>query len=109
MSKSSKFGWFMASQKMAGTEVSTLMRSSSTACRKDWTSNAGMITVVPPIWVVMTSWLLHPVTWNSGTDTRLRTAWPSRKPITRLQVSEFDRKFSCVVMAPFGNPVVPLV
>ena len=27
----------------------------------------------------------------------------------RRQVSVFERKFSCVVIAPFGKPVVPLV
>jgi hypothetical protein len=48
MSKSAKFGWFIASQKTAGTEVSTLMRSSAVARRKACTSNAGMITAVPP-------------------------------------------------------------
>ena len=79
------------------------------ACRNAWTSNAGMTTVVPPIWVVMISWLLHPVTWNSGTDTRLRRWTSSGNCMIRRHVSLLDRKFSCVVMAPLGNPVVPLV
>ena len=68
-----------------------------------------MITVVPFIWVVITSWLLQPVTWNSGTDTRLRRCTSSGNCMIRRHVSLFDRKFSCVVMAPFGKPVVPLV
>ena len=68
-----------------------------------------MTTVVPFIWVVMISWLLQPVTWKSGTDTRLRRWTSSGKRMIRRHVSLFDRKFSCVVMAPLGKPVVPLV
>ena len=94
---------------MAGTDVSTLIRSSTDARRKACTSKAGMITTVPPSISVMSSWLLQPVTWNIGTEIRLRISTSSGKPITRRQVSQFERKFSCVVMAPLGKPVVPLV
>ena len=52
------------------------MRSSTIAWRNCCTSKAGMITVVPPIWIVMISWLLQPVTWNIGTEMRLRM-WSS--------------------------------
>ena len=106
---SAKFGWLIASQKIAGTDVRMLICSSTIACRNACTSNAGMTTVVPLSWVVMISWLLQPVTWNSGTDTRLRRWTSSGKRMTRRQVSLFDRKFSWVVIAPLGNPVVPLV
>ncbi len=94
---------------MAGTDVRMLIRSSTIVRRNSCTSNAGMITVVPFICVVTMSWLLQPVTWNSGTDTRLRRWTSSGKRMIRRHVSLFDRKFSCVVIAPFGKPVVPLV
>ena len=68
-----------------------------------------MTTVVPLSWVVMMSWLLQPVTWNSGTDTRLRRWRVGGSCMIRLHVSLLDRKFSCVVIAPLGKPVVPLV
>ena len=64
---------------------------------------------MPFNWVVTISWLLQPVTWNRGTETRLRTWTSSGKDMTRRQVSLFDRKFSWVVIAPLGDPVVPLV
>ena len=31
-----------------------------------------MITAVPPTYMATSSWLLHPVTWNSGTEIRVR-------------------------------------
>ena len=43
MSKSAKFGWFIASQKIAGTDVSMLICSSTIARRNACTSKAGMI------------------------------------------------------------------
>ena len=54
---------------------------------------------------------MHPVTWKSGTDTRLRVDGPSARstPSTRIAVSTLDRKFSWLVIAPLGKPVVPLV
>ncbi len=56
------------------------------------------------------SWLLQPVTWNSGTDTSVRSGGPSGSSRRmRRHVSQLDRKFSCVVTAPLGKPVVPLV
>ena len=106
---SGKSGWFMASQKIAGTDVRMLICSSPIAWRKACTSKAGITTVVPFSWVVTISWLLQPVTWNSGTETRLRRWTSSGKDMTRRQVSLFDRKFSWVVIAPLGKPVVPLV
>ena len=54
---------------------------------------------------------MQPVTWNRGTDTRLRVAGPVVRSmsITRIAVSTFERKFSWLVIAPLGKPVVPLV
>ena len=43
------------------------------------------------------SWLLHPVTWNSGTDTSVRDWLPRSCPRMRRQVSQFDRKFALLV------------
>ena len=86
-----------------------LMPSSTVAVQEACTSNAGMMTVVPASSVVTMSWLLQPVTWNSGTDTRFRRSCALWQHHDRRQVSLFDRKFSWVVIAPLGNPVVPLV
>ena len=79
---------------MAGTDVSTSIRSSTTAWRNAWTSNAGMMTTVPPSMWVIRSWLLQPVTWNIGTEIRLRIGVSSGKPMTRRHVSQLARKFS---------------
>ena len=49
------------------------------------------MTVVPFSWVVMMSWLLHPVTWKRGTDTRLRRCVSAGSCMIRLHVSLFDR------------------
>ena len=68
-----------------------------------------MITVAPPDSQLGRSWLLHPVTWNSGTDTSVRTLPSKGSGTMRRQVSMFERNPSCVVIAPLGNPVVPLV
>ena len=68
-----------------------------------------MITVVPPSSQATSSWLLQPVTWNSGTDTSVRSSTSRGRPTTRRAVSQFARKFACVSIAPFGKPVVPLV
>ncbi len=57
---------------MAGTVTMVSMRSSSMARRKAPTSKAGMITAVPPTYMATSSWLLHPVTWNSGTEINVR-------------------------------------
>ena len=67
--------------------------------------------MVPPSANCRSSWVLQPVTWNSGTDTRLRFPGPSARSSarTRIAVSMLDRKFSWVVTAPLGAPVVPLV
>ena len=67
-----------------------------------------MITGVPPICSVGNSWLLQPVTWNSGTEIRLRSCVVGDAGL-RTRSRLLDRKFSWVVIAPFGNPVVPLV
>ena len=109
-SKLEKLGWLTASQKMAGTVVSTVMRSSAMAVRKRCTSKAGITTAVPPCRRVGSSWLLHPVTWNSGTLIRLRAVGScSGRSATRRQLSMLVRKFRWLVIAPFGNPVVPEV
>ena len=85
------------------------MRSSTIASRKALTSKAGMITVVPAVSQATSSWLLQPVTWKSGTEISWRSPGSSGSAMTRRAVSVFDRKFAWVVIAPFGNPVVPLV
>src|ERR1700733_2643069 len=93
-SRSLKFGWLMASQKTAGTDVTTFIPSAAITFRKVWTSKDGIITVLLPVWVVGNNWLLQPVTWNKGTDTRLRTL-PSRGRFEiRRQFSEFDKNAS---------------
>src|SRR3954447_21406128 len=61
-----------AYQKMAGTDVTTRMSSSTIARRNRCTSNVGITIVAPRSANVGNSCELHPVTWNSGTDTRLR-------------------------------------
>jgi hypothetical protein len=93
---------------MAGTETSVSMRSSSMACRKAPTSKAGMITAVPPTCTASSSWLLQPVTWNKGTEIRVRRPSAVTESVLR-HVSALERKFSWLVTAPLGNPVVPLV
>src|SRR3954452_12143324 len=108
-SKSAKLGWLMASQMIAGTDVMRLMRSSTTARRNACTSKAVMMTTVPPRELVTSNWLLQPVTWNIGTEMRFRSEVPPCRFMTRRHVSALERKFSWVVMAPLGNPVVPLV
>src|SRR3954471_1880222 len=101
-------GWDSAYQKMAGTVVTTRMSSSTIAFRNRPTSNIGMITVQPPSDRVGSSCELQPVTWNNGTDTRLRIGSSrSRRPRTRTTFSMLLRKLPCVVIAPLGNPVVP--
>jgi len=69
-------------------------------------------TNVRPASSVMTiSWLLHPVTWNSGTLTSVASDGPSARstPMQRIAFSLLARKFACDVIAPLGKPVVPLV
>jgi hypothetical protein len=94
---------------MAGTVVSTETRSSSIARRNACTSNAGMITDIPATAVSTSSWELQPVTWKSGTEMRVGSCSSRGSARQRRQVSMFDRKFSWVVIAPLGKPVVPLV
>ena len=84
------------------------IRSSSMARRSAPTSKAGMIAAVPPRYRATRSWLLQPVTWNSGTEIRVRRPAGTTER-ERRQVSALDRKFSWLVTAPFGKPVVPLV
>ena len=84
------------------------MRSSAMVRRKACGSNAGMITEVPATAVTTRSWELQPVTWKSGTEISVDSC--SRgSDRQRRQVSMLDRKFSWVVIAPLGKPVVPLV
>jgi hypothetical protein len=85
---------------------------SPTAVMKPSRSSALVrISTVPPTSSSTMSCELQPVTWNSGTDTSVEVSGPSARstPMTRIAVSEFARKFSCDVIAPFGKPVVPLV
>ena len=73
-------------------------------------SKAGMIAAVPPVYIASKSWELQPVTWNSGTEIRVRRgSAPGSAESARRQVSALDRKFSWLVTAPLGKPVVPLV
>ena len=74
-------------------------------------SNAESITTAPPPRSATSAWLWHPVTWNSGTTTSVRRSAPDTGgiPHTRNAVSTLASTFSCVCMAPLGNPVVPLV
>ena len=87
------------------------MRSSTIVRTNASASNVGSTTVVPPRPSWTSSCELQPVTWNSGTETRLRSVGPSARsmPITRIAVSTLDRKLPWVVRAPLGRPVVPLV
>ena len=96
---------------MAGTLVSRSIRSAATVRRNVRTWKTGRTTVVPCSAICTNSWLLQPVTWNSGTETRLRVDGPVARStaFTRSAVSTLDRKFSWLVIAPFGKPVVPLV
>ena len=93
---------------MAGTVTIVSIASSSIARRNAATSKTGMITAVPPTYRATSSWLLQPVTWNSGTEIRVRSPVGSTDR-ARRQVSALDRKFSWLVTAPLGKPVVPLV
>ena len=65
----------------------------------------------PPISRPGISWLLQPVTWNSGTETSVEMFGPSARSTARQRnaFSLLVRKFRCEVIAPLGKPVVPLV
>ena len=97
---------------MAGTETSWLTPCSPTAVKKpSKSSGPERISTRPPSSSSGISWLLQPVTWNSGTETSVEISGPSERSIG-LQRSAFSllvRKFPCEVIAPFGKPVVPLV
>ncbi len=71
--------------------MSRLIRSSLIARRNACTSNAGIITIASPDSQVGSNWLLQPVTWNNGTETKLRTLPSVGSLTTRRQVSMFDR------------------
>ena len=87
-------------------------RSSPTVRRKPSRSIALVETYTraPSSWQTI-SWLLQPVTWNSGTLTIVASSLPASRstPMQRTAFSLLARKFACEVIAPFGNPVVPLV
>src|SRR5271163_161946 len=57
---------------MAGTAVSTEIRSASMARSHSPASNAGISTVVPAARHVGSHWTRLPITWKSGAGTRLR-------------------------------------
>lgn len=61
---------------MAGTLTRVSMRSCTRVRRNAGTVKVGSTTVVPPSASWTSSWLLHPVTWNNGTDTRFRVEGP---------------------------------
>src|SRR5437762_761472 len=74
---------------MAGTVTMVSIRSASMACRNAPTSKTGMTTAVPPTYRATSSWLLQPVTWNSGTEIRVRRpAGSTQRP--RRQVAALD-------------------
>ena len=58
---------------------------------------------------MVSSWLLHPVVWNNGIEMSVRHSSVRSSGTQRMTFSMLERKFSWVIMAPFGNPVVPLV
>lgn len=68
-----------------------------------------MITEVPPSRIATKSWVLQPVTWNSGTEMRVRKRSPTSRanPEHRSEFSVLVRNASCVVGTPLGWPVVP--
>ena len=68
-----------------------------------------MMTEVPARPVVVSIWVLHPVTWNNGTEMSVRHSSVRSSATQRMTVSMLERKFSWIIMAPLGNPVVPLV
>lgn len=74
-------------------------------------SRAGKMTLAPPAYMTVKSWALQPVTWKSGTEIKVRSAAPpsSGSCKERSMFSQLVRKAACVVIAPFGKPVVPLV
>jgi len=72
-------------------------------------SNTGMITDVPARAVSASSWELQPVTWKSGTEMSVVRCSLRSRARQRTQVSPLATKSSWVVIAPLGNPVVPLV
>src|SRR5205807_1094967 len=74
---------------MAGTVTMVSICSSEMACRNAATSKTGMITAVPPTYKATSSWLLQPVTWNSGTEIRVRRPAGSTER-ERRQVSALD-------------------
>jgi hypothetical protein len=70
-----------------------------------------MTTLVPPMRAMVTICELQPVTWNSGTEISVFSGSAASRGSSRQRstLSAVVRKFSCVVIAPLGRPVVPLV
>ena len=68
-----------------------------------------MTTDVPPSAICVMNCELQPVTWNSGTE--ISVAWSGTRGSSRQRMtfSMVVRKFSWVIIAPLGRPVVPLV
>src|SRR4051794_20108089 len=72
-----------ADQKKADTGETTRKSTPTIARRKRCKSKVGITIVAPRSASVGSSCELQPVTWNSGTDTRLRMgSLPSRSPRT---------------------------
>ncbi len=97
---------------MAGTDTSWLTPLAPTAWKNpSKSSGPERISTRPPSSSIGISWLLQPVTWNRGTETRVEMPGPSERSAARQRkaFSLLVGKFAWEVIAPFGNPVVPLV
>src|SRR5207237_601761 len=64
------------------------------------------ISTRPPCSSIGISWLLQPVTWNRGTETRVEISGPSLRSVNRQRnaFSLFVVKLACEVIAPVGQP-----
>jgi hypothetical protein len=107
----SNSGRRIASQYMAGTAVSTEMRSASIARSHSPASNAGISTVVPAARQVGSHCTRLPITWKSGAGTRflMSSSGSHDSSSARRADSAADSIARWVSIAPFGWPVVPLV
>src|SRR5271163_4735246 len=97
---------------MAGTDTSWLTACEPTASKNpSRSSGPERISTLPPSSSTGISWLLQPVTWNSGTDTSVDIVGPSERSANRQrnELSLLVTKLPWEVIAPLGKPVVPLV
>ena len=96
---------------MAGTAVSTEIRSASIARSHSPASKAGISTVVPAARQVGSHWTRLPITWKSGAGTRflMSVSGSADSSSARRADSAADSIARWVSIAPLGRPVVPLV